>query len=78
MHSSTTLAVSILTALPCAHAWGTLGHATVAAIANNYLTSTAKTYVADILGQDVSMVSVASWADTYRYTTAGEFSAPFQ
>lgn len=78
MHSSTTLAVSILTALPCAHAWGTLGHATVAAIANNYLTSTAKTYVADILGQDVSMASVASWADTYRYTTAGKFSAPFQ
>lgn len=78
MHSSITLAVSILSALPCAHAWGTLGHATVATIANNYLTSTAKTYVADILGQGVSMASVASWADSYRYTTAGKFSAPFQ
>lgn len=78
MHSAITLALSILSALPCAHAWGTLGHATVATIANNYLTSTAKTYVADILGQGVSMASVASWADSYRYTTAGKFSAPFQ
>ena len=78
MHTSTKLAVSVLLALPCAHAWGELGHATVAAIANNYLTSTAKTYVADILGKRVSMVSVASWADEFRSTAAGRFSAPFQ
>ena len=78
MHISTTLAVSLLSALPSAHAWGIVGHATVATIANNYLTSTAKTYVAGILGEDVSMASVASWADDYRYTTAGKFSAPYQ
>ena len=78
MHSASTLAVSVIFALPCARAWGTVGQATVATIANNYLTSTAKTYVADILGQEVSMASVASWADDYRYTTAGKFSAPFQ
>ena len=78
MHPSTTLAVSILFALPCAHAWGVVGHATVATIANNYLTPGAQTYVAGILGKDVSMASVASWADDYRYTTAGKFSAPYQ
>lgn len=78
MHSPTALTVSVLFALPCAYAWGVVGHATVATIANNYLTSTAKTYVAGILGKDVSMASVASWADDYRYTTAGKFSAPFQ
>ena len=79
MHSSSsTLAASLLLALPCAHAWGTVGHATVATIANNYLTSTAKTYVSGILGKGVTMASVASWADDYRYTTAGKFSAPFQ
>ena len=78
MRSSTTLAASVLFALPCAHAWGVVGHATVAAIANNYLTSTAKTYVASILGKGVTMESVASWADDYRYTTAGKFSAPYQ
>lgn len=78
MHSYTTLAVSLILALPRAHAWGVVGHATVATIANNYLTSEAKTYVAGILGKDVSMASVASWADDYRYTTAGKFSAPYQ
>ena len=78
MHLFTTLTVSGLLALPCTHAWGTVGHATVATIANNYLTSEAETYVAEILGKDVSMASVASWADDYRYTTAGKFSAPFQ
>ena len=77
MHSSTTLALSVLLAVPCA-SWGDLGHATVATIGDNYLTSTAKTYVADILGEDVSMASVASWADEYRLTAAGKFSAPFQ
>lgn len=78
MHPYTTLALSLIFALPRAHAWGVVGHATVATIANNYLTSHAKTYVAGILGKDVSMASVASWADDYRYTTAGKFSAPFQ
>ena len=78
MRSYTTLAVSVLFALPCAHAWGVVGHATVATIANNYLTSSAKTYVASILGNGVTMASVASWADDYRYTTAGKFSAPYQ
>ena len=78
MHSSTALAISALFALPCANAWGVVGHATVATIANNYLTSSAKTYVAGILGKGVTMASVASWADDYRYTTAGTFSAPYQ
>ena len=67
-----------LAAFPTAHAWGTLGHATVGAIADHYLTPTAKTYVSNLLGPGNTMASVASWADTYRYTTAGKFSAPYQ
>ncbi|KAL9131163.1 MAG: hypothetical protein Q9175_006836 [Cornicularia normoerica] len=34
-------------------------------------------YVASILGTDVSMASIASWADVYRETSAGKFSAPY-
>jgi len=60
------------------HAWGTLGHATVGAIGQHYLTAAAQTYVSNILGAGVTMASVASWADNYRYTTAGRFSAPYQ
>lgn len=78
MHSYTTLALSALSLVPATNAWGVLGHATVATIADNYLTPAAKTYVSGILGKGVTMASVASWADAYRETTAGSFSAPYQ
>ena len=61
-----------------AQAWGTVGHATVATIADNYLNASTKSWVSSILGDGVTMASVASWADTFRYTSAGRFSAPFQ
>lgn len=77
MHSTNFIAVPLLLSSG-AQAWGTLGHATVAQIADNYLTPAAKTYVQGILGSGVTMASVASWADNFRYTTAGKFSAPYQ
>ena len=69
--------LALLTCSPSALAWGTSGHATVALIADNYLTPAAKTWVAKILGSGVSMASVASEPDSYRYTSAGSFSRPF-
>lgn len=77
MHSSI-FALSLLASSQCATAWGTVGHATVAQIADHYLTAKGKTYVSNILGSGVTMASVATWADSYRYTTAGKFSAPYQ
>lgn len=77
MHATQFL-LSFLAAAPGALAWGTVGHATVAAIANNYLTTQGKAYVVKKLGQGVSMESIASWADNFRYTSAGRFSAPYQ
>ena len=79
MHPYAAFALSALCLAPTAHAWGILGHATIAAIGQHYLTPAAVTYVAGILGQGtLTMPSVASWADDYRYTTAGKFSAPYQ
>lgn len=78
MHFSVTTALALLLSSPTVSAWGVLGHATVAAIAQNYLTPAGKIYVASILGQGVTMPSVSSWADNYRATTAGRFSAPYQ
>ena len=77
MHTFALTAVTLLGISSGANAWGVLGHATVAEIASRYLTSQAKTYVSGLLGADVSMASVASWADNYRATTAGKFSAPY-
>ena len=71
------MTISLLSAAPLVSAWGTVGHATVATIANSYLTPAAQTYVSGLLGSGVSMASVASWADDYRYTDAGKFSAPY-
>ena len=77
MFTPTYTAIALLTAACGANAWGELGHATVASIANYYLTDEAKTYVSGLLGDDTSMASVASWADEYRYTKAGKFSEPY-
>ena len=77
MHAFTFTAFTLLAASPGADAWGVLGHATVAQIASHYLTSQAQSYVSSLLGPGVTMPSVASWADDYRSTTAGKFSAPY-
>ena len=78
MYSFYAVSLAFLASSQCAHAWGILGHATIAQIANHYLTSQAQTYVSNILGAGVTMASVASEPDDYRYTTAGKFSAPYQ
>ncbi|KAH8895960.1 S1/P1 nuclease [Thozetella sp. PMI_491] len=68
-----------LASLQGAHAWGVLGHATVAYIAQNFVTSDVKTWAQGILADTSTsyLANVASWADTYRATTAGAWSAPF-
>jgi hypothetical protein len=60
-------------------AWGGLGHETVAFIASNFVNTKARIYFQTILG-DTSpqyLANVATWADNFRYTKAGQFSAPF-
>ena len=74
----TVLALTFIACIPLVAAWGAVGHATVATIAQNYLTPVGQAFVSNILGTGVSMASVASWADTYRSTAAGRFSAGFQ
>ena len=49
-------------ALP-AGAWGSLGHRTIAVIAETNLTPVAREFVAARMG-DLSMAEVANWADT--------------
>lgn len=61
-----------------AQAWGTLGHATVAYIAQNFVTSEVQTWAQGILSDTSTsyLANIASWADDYRTTTAGAWSAP--
>ncbi|TKA28861.1 Nuclease S1 [Salinomyces thailandicus] len=60
-------------------AWGSLGHEAIAYIAQDHVSSATEAWAQDILDDTSSsyLASIATWADTYRYTTAGEFSAPY-
>ena len=69
---------SLLFNLPAGHAWGDVGHKTVAAIAQNYLDPAAQVYVQERLLATETIVSVATWADSYRKTPQGKFSGAFQ
>ncbi|KAJ9195947.1 hypothetical protein DTO166G4_6286 [Paecilomyces variotii] len=60
------------------HAWGVLGHATVAYIAQNYVNSEVASWAQGVLSNtnDSYLADIASWADEYRLTSAGAWSAP--
>lgn len=73
---------SILTTcslLATSNAWGTLGHETVAYVAQNFVSSSTASWAQGILSDTSTsyLANYATWADTYRYTSAGTFSAPF-
>jgi hypothetical protein len=75
----TAAVVSLLAAFSTAWAWGQEGHATIAFIAQNFVSAATQTWAQGILDDTSStyMASIASWADDFRSTTAGAFSAPF-
>lgn len=77
MIPSTALLV-LSAALPTALAWGAYGHYTIAYIATNFVESATKTYFQKLLNDTSTdyLATVASWADTYRETSAGRWSAP--
>ena len=59
-------------------AWGTLGHKTVASIAANFLKPETEAFCKNILGDSPNYLSnVSTWADTFRYTSAGSFTKNF-
>lgn len=71
--------VLFITLLPSAYAWGTLGHETVAYIAQNLVQDSTAQWAQGIL-EDASsayLANYATYADSYRYTSDGSFSAPF-
>lgn len=72
-------AVALAAQLQCTHAWGNMGHETIAYIAQSFVASSTATYCKNILGDTSTsyLASVATWADLFRYTSAGRFSAPF-
>ncbi|EPS30987.1 Nuclease PA3 [Penicillium oxalicum] len=72
------IALVTLGSLSGVNAWGALGHATVAYVAQNYLSASTASWAQGVLGDTSGsyLASIASWADSYRTTTAGKWSAP--
>lgn len=64
--------------LPSAYAWGGLGHETVAFIASGFLNHKGEIFFQTMLGDtsEQYLANVATWADSYRYTKGGQWSAP--
>ncbi len=57
--------LALLLAAPLASGWGRLGHATIAKVAEDHLTTKARKALANYLGED-TIVSVAADPDVYR------------
>ena len=72
-------ALLTLATLRAVSAWGNLGHQTVGYIAQNFVKPSTETWAKAILGNDTSsyLAAVATWADSYKYTSEGSFSAAF-
>ena len=61
-----------------ARAWGDMGHETIAYVAQDFVSSDTATFVQNALSDTSTsyMANAATWADSYRYTTAGSWSYP--
>jgi len=70
--------VSLLPLISPTFAWGTLGHDTVALIAQSFITPKTASFAKSLLNDTTStyLGNVATWADSYRYTAEGAFSSP--
>ena len=73
---ATALVASICAAGPAA-AWGDRGHSIVAEIAQRHLTPAAAAKLQELLGGTLSLASIASWADDYKFTDPGLKTKPW-
>lgn len=72
-------AAAALVAIPTVSAYGGLGHVTIASIASHLVSNETETYFKSLLRNpgDDYLSSVATWADSYKYTRSGRFSRNF-
>ncbi len=69
------LLLLLLAIAPTASAWGVLGHALIAELAERQLTPAAKAEVAHLLASEnqPNLAAIASWADALRYSDPERF-----
>ncbi|CAA9957854.1 nuclease s1 [Pyrenophora teres f. maculata] len=76
---SKSLLTLLAAAVPYASAWGSLGHTTVAYMAQNFVSNKTARFAQGLLGDNSSayLANVATWADSYRSEKGGQFSAVY-
>ncbi|SMY26743.1 unnamed protein product [Zymoseptoria tritici ST99CH_1A5] len=69
----------LLLLLPSAYAWGNLGHQTIAHLASTLIHPSTTHWAQTILNDtsETYLATISTWADSYRRTAEGAFSAPF-
>jgi len=79
MRPYVSLAALAVAAAPPVLGWGAMGHQAIAYIATNFVSATARTQFQALLDDTSAdyLAAVSTWADSYRSTSAGKFSAPF-
>jgi hypothetical protein len=72
------VAAAVSLSFRVAHAWGAMGHEAIAYIAQDFVNSQTATFVQTALSDTSTdyMANAATWADSYRYTSAGAWSEP--
>ena len=71
--------LAIAPSLPSTLAWGAFGHQVIAYLASQFVTQETQTFCQNILSDTSAdyLATVSTWADSFRVTSAGRFSAPF-
>ena len=80
MRSTLVLALSAAVHLPAAvHAWGDIGHRTIALLAEKYFTPASASLVSGLLGdtEDATLSDGATWADSVRRQKGFTQTAPW-
>jgi hypothetical protein len=72
-------ALAVAAQLQGTQAWGDMAHETTAYIAQAFVTNQTKTYLQKITSDTSTsyLANYVTWADSYRFTTAGAFSYPY-
>ena len=72
-HLAVALVASLISAGQ-AMAWGQEGHSIIGELAQRHLPSNTLDAMKKLLGGEVSLASIASWADDYKFTTEGSYT----
>ncbi|KAI9788252.1 MAG: hypothetical protein M1816_007018 [Peltula sp. TS41687] len=76
---SITATLALTSSVPVTLAWGSFGHQLIAYVASEFVSDKTESFCQDILSDRSAgyLANASTWADSFRASSAGRFSAPF-